>query len=390
MFKIPQNIQKIITVLESNGFEAYIVGGAVRDLLLKKSPSDYDIATSCPAKEILNLFDNCIPTGIKHGTVTVIMDNVPAEVTTFRIDGKYNNNRSPESVEFTKNINEDLSRRDFTINAFAYSTNGSLIDLFDGKQDLNNRIIKTVGNPDERFKEDALRILRAIRFSCELGFSIEENTYNAALKHSYRLSDISGERILAELTKTLLSENLDTLESFIKDGGLNSIQINSNNNLSKISNLPYDFPLRLFALLIDTKANLKYLKERLKLSNDLYKQIFDLCFINDNFFDLTKEKIKLILQHTDILSFKKYITYKSITPSLSIKQIEDWLDEIIVNNEPYTVKMLNITGNEIEALGFKGEKIGDILNRLLRVCQKEPDKNNKKTLIKIINDIFTN
>ena len=162
MLKIPHFIKEIISVLNSNGYEAYVVGGAVRDHLLSKTPTDYDITTSCPPEKITELFENTVPTGIKHGTVTVIIDHIPTEVTTFRIDGNYSDNRSPDSVTFTGNIKDDLSRRDFTVNALAYCEEKGVTDLFGGVVDLKNKLIKTVGVPEKRFNEDALRIMRAI------------------------------------------------------------------------------------------------------------------------------------------------------------------------------------------------------------------------------------
>ena len=193
--KLPNNVQYILDKFDSNGFEAFIVGGCVRDSLLNKKPQDYDITTNAFPEKIEELFDKTIPTGIKHGTVTVLIDKNSYEVTTYRVDGEYLNNRKPKDVKFVSNIEEDLSRRDFTINAMAYSPYLGFKDCFNGKEDLKNKLIRCVGNPDKRFSEDALRMLRAIRFSCQLNFKIEKLTAESIRKNFKLIKNISMERI---------------------------------------------------------------------------------------------------------------------------------------------------------------------------------------------------
>ena len=177
-FTLPNAVEFALTSLEKAGFEAYIVGGCVRDILRGETPSDYDITTSATPKQTISVFENerIIETGLQHGTVTLIKDGMPLEITTYRIDGGYTDNRRPDSVIFTPNLKEDLARRDFTVNAFAYSPKSGIIDVFGGREDLNNKIIRSVGDADGRFNEDALRIMRAIRFASVLGFEIEEHT----------------------------------------------------------------------------------------------------------------------------------------------------------------------------------------------------------------------
>ncbi|MCH5194907.1 MAG: HD domain-containing protein [Oscillospiraceae bacterium] len=206
---IPRNVCQVIKKLESQGFEAYIVGGCVRDSFLGKTPKDYDITTSASPEEVKKCFDDCavIETGIKHGTVTVVSEGENIEVTTFRIDGEYNDGRHPETVKFSKNLLDDLSRRDLTINAMAYNPRVGLIDNFGGQSDLFSRRIVCVGDPAVRFKEDALRIMRAMRFSSELGFEIEENTAEAVHKMKELLSNVSMERVSDELSKLLMGES---------------------------------------------------------------------------------------------------------------------------------------------------------------------------------------
>lgn len=209
--KIPEQAEEIIHILEQNGYEAYLVGGCVRDMLLDREPEDWDITTNARPKEVKSLFHRTIDTGIKHGTVTVMMDGCGYEVTTYRIDGEYEDGRHPNHVSFTSELAEDLKRRDFTINAMAYNNQSGLIDLFGGQQDLTQGRISCVGNPMERFSEDALRILRAIRFAGQLGFAIEETTLEAAKQLAPSLSKISAERIRIELVKLLVSHHPERL-----------------------------------------------------------------------------------------------------------------------------------------------------------------------------------
>lgn len=200
---MPKNVDTAINLLQSAGFEAYAVGGCVRDSLLGKIPNDWDITTSAKPEDMKSVFINfhCIDTGIKHGTVTVVIDGEPLEITTFRLDGEYEDNRHPKSVTFTSNLGADLGRRDFTVNAMAYSKKTGTVDLFGGQNDLKNKIIRCVGDPDRRFNEDALRILRALRFASALDFEIEEKTAQSLLKNRALLGNISEERIAKELLK---------------------------------------------------------------------------------------------------------------------------------------------------------------------------------------------
>ena len=200
---MPKNVDTAINLLQSAGFEAYAVGGCVRDSLLGKTPNDWDITTSAKPEDMKSVFADfhCIDTGIKHGTVTVVIDGEPLEITTFRLDGEYEDNRHPKSVTFTSDLGADLGRRDFTVNAMAYSKMTGTVDLFGGQNDLKNKIIRCVGDPDRRFNEDALRILRALRFASALDFEIEEKTARSLLKNRALLGNISEERIAKELLK---------------------------------------------------------------------------------------------------------------------------------------------------------------------------------------------
>ena len=206
--KMPKNVEMIIEKLILNGYEAYAVGGCIRDSIMGIEPKDWDICTSALPEETKSIFKDyrIIETGIKHGTVTILIEKQMYEVTTFRIDGIYQDNRHPESVTFVSAVKEDLARRDLTINALAYNNRSGIIDYFGGLQDLKNKKISCVGNADKRFNEDALRILRAIRFSAVYGFDIKEETDNSIHQNAYLIANISNERINAELNKILLSD----------------------------------------------------------------------------------------------------------------------------------------------------------------------------------------
>ena len=205
--EVPKKVQTIIRTLQEHGYDAYAVGGCVRDSLLFRSPADWDITTSAKPLEVKEIFKRTVDTGLQHGTVTVLIEKEGFEVTTYRIDGEYEDSRHPKEVIFTGNLEEDLKRRDFTINAMAYNDAVGLVDVFGGRQDLQDKIVRCVGNPQERFTEDALRILRAVRFSAQLGFFIEEKTKEAAKVLAPTLKNISAERIQTELLKLLVSKN---------------------------------------------------------------------------------------------------------------------------------------------------------------------------------------
>ena len=216
--QIPEKVNMIIQQLSENGYDAYAVGGCVRDIILGREPEDWDITTSAKPQEVKKLFKRTIDTGIQHGTVTVLMDKEHYEVTTYRLDGEYEDNRHPKEVLFTSSLKEDLRRRDFTINAMAYNDKEGLIDLFEGMKDLRDGLIRCVGSAAERFDEDALRILRAVRFSAQLGFQIEEATMEAVRDKAGLLRNISAERIRVELTKLLISDHPERLRNLYEAG----------------------------------------------------------------------------------------------------------------------------------------------------------------------------
>ena len=222
---LPDKVEYILQKLNENNYDGYVVGGCVRDSILGRQPGDYDIATNALPNRVSEIFGpkKTMPTGIKYGTVTVIVDGETFEVTTYRIDLNYSDGRRPDEVVFTSSVNQELARRDFTINAMAYNHRVGLIDLFKGVQDIKNRIIRCVGNPYERFNEDALRMMRAVRFAAQLGFEIEKNTLHAIFINKDLLAKVSSERIMAELNKILLSDNPAKVEILFLTGLMNFI-----------------------------------------------------------------------------------------------------------------------------------------------------------------------
>ena len=251
----PRYVKAIIDKLTYHGYEAYIVGGCLRDMLIGRAPSDFDVTTSALPDDILRVFSDMrtIPTGLKHGTVTVLSEGNPIEVTTFRTDGEYLDSRHPESVSFTSNICDDLSRRDFTVNAIAYNERGGIIDPFGGKADIKSKLLRAVGNPEARMREDALRIMRALRFSAQLGFSIEKNTLLALKSTKEGLANVSRERIGVEMAKLITADKPESALRTIIDTGVSSYvlgdYIPSEQTLSALNFLPTDFFTRFSALL---------------------------------------------------------------------------------------------------------------------------------------------
>ena len=212
--ELPADVKFIMDTLWDNGYDSYIVGGCVRDSILNRNPNDWDITTEAEPEEIIKIFDKVILTGVKHGTVTVIINKNQYEITTYRYDGEYEDGRHPQQVKFVKDLKEDLARRDFTINAIAYNERNGIVDYFEGIQDLNKKIIRTVGEPEKRFSEDALRMIRAVRFSSQLNFNIESRTFNSIKKLAANITKVSKERIRDEFNKIIVTD-LKRLEELI-------------------------------------------------------------------------------------------------------------------------------------------------------------------------------
>ncbi len=389
---LPRFITDVINTLERCGFAAYLVGGSVRDFMLGHSPTDWDIATSARPCDVIKTFgnDKCIPTGIKHGTVTLIIDNHPVEITTFRIDGKYLDNRRPESIVFSKNIQEDLSRRDFTINAMAYNPKSGVLDPFGGKADLESKIIRAVGNPEKRFSEDALRMMRALRFGAKLDFAIEKNTRRAIYNCKKLLHNIAKERLQAELSKLILSDNpglilaefWDIFAEILECPDFCHIEWKENSKL--IFRSPQNLALRL-AILLDGVSKITPPHQILKSLRYDNKTIYTVKTISNYLpLEITPDpkSVKHILSVLDKDMLKLILNVKEIKQKNSAPII-NIIDEIISNNQCYKQKQLAINGNDLIALGISGTEIGRMLKLLLTEVIEERCENKKSSLLKL-------
>lgn len=444
--QLPSKVNMIINTLMEYGFEAYAVGGCVRDSMLHKEPEDWDITTSANPYEVKDIFRRTIDTGIKHGTVTVMIDKDGYEVTTYRIDGEYEDNRHPKEVEFTRELTEDLKRRDFTINAMAYNEINGLVDVFHGYEDLKEGIIRCVGSAKDRFDEDALRILRAIRFSAQLGFRIEENTLKAVEEKSSNLKNISAERIRVELCKLLVSDNPNKLIVAYETGitkvilpEFDKMMVTEQNNphhiynvgvhtVKAISNICVGDTIKKFTskekLILkltmlfhdiekpnsketDSKGiehfyghdekgagTSKKILRRLKFDNDTIQLVHRLVRWHDYRFVLEptamREAMNLIGSDIMELLFEvKRADTLAQNPATHMDKFEklekarELYDTIIKNNECVCLKDLDINGKDLISLGFQpGIKVGEVLNQLLSIVIQYPHMNKKDILAK--------
>ncbi|MFA9466909.1 MAG: HD domain-containing protein [Velocimicrobium sp.] len=438
--QLPKKVNLIINRLMSNGYDAYAVGGCVRDSVLGRIPDDWDITTSAKPKEVKELFERTIDTGIAHGTVTVMLDHDGFEVTTYRIDGEYEDSRHPKSVEFTGDLLEDLRRRDFTVNAMAYNDEIGLVDAFQGMQDLNNKIIRCVGVAEERFGEDALRILRAIRFSAQLDFQIESNTKKAIQNLAGNLDYISLERIQVELVKLLVSNHPTRLRVAYETGVTKAIlpefdqlmTCEQNNQhhiytvgehtLRAINYIESSKVLRLTMLFHDigkpytntrdengvdhfyghdelgVKMTSIILK-RLRFDNDTMNRVGLLVKYHDLNIESNKKSVRramnkigeehfhdlLKVKKADALAQSMYMREEKLN---NIEVVEKLFHEIKQDNECVSLKELAITGKDLLANGIEpGIKIGIILNKLLEEVLENPERNNFNYLISRANQI---
>lgn len=405
--ELPKDVRYIIGVLREQGYEAYAVGGCVRDSILGRTPGDWDITTSALPQEVKNLFRRTVDTGLQHGTVTIMLGKNGYEVTTYRIDGKYEDSRHPKNVEFTPNLEEDLKRRDFTINAMAYNDEHGIVDIFDGIGDLRNGIIRCVGNAHDRFGEDALRILRAVRFSAQLGFVIDEATVAAAIELSPTLERISSERIHTELGKMLKSEHPDYFSVADRLGimevvlpeyhGLGDSQKAFAGILAK--ECECELPERYAAMLLgeggDTAADIcRRVLRRLKLDNetvDTAALLVRWCPLELS--DDERRMRHIIYEAGDrnimrILRFR--LAYeKSLGRSVDmITRTIRVCSGILERGDCVSLKNLAVTGKDLIEMGIPaGKRMGEILNLLLMEVLDNPDMNKRDALKKMVLEI---
>lgn len=441
-FNIPEYVENIINKLEEEKYEAYIVGGSVRDLLIGRDPSDYDVTTNALPEEIEEVFKEyqILEIGKQFGTIIVIQEEGIVEVTTFRLDGEYINGRRPEEVYFSRSLKDDLSRRDFTINAMAYNKKAGLIDPFEGRGYLNNKLIKTVGDPDKRFKEDYLRIIRAIRFATVLEFFIEDDTYESCKKYGEKLLEISIERVRDEFFKILLAKHPSYGMRLLKDTGIlevilpemvKTIGFNQHNpyhdkdvfehTLAVLDNTPPNLNIRLAALFHDIgkpdsftldeegvghfyghdKLGANMSKEiliRWKSPNELIHKVSILIEKHMTQHDEFGEKgLKRLIAKVgekeifNLLELQKadMIGSKDDYDLSSLIEREKIIEDIINSKEVYEKKQLAIDGNDMIELGYKeGRIIGEILDYLLEEVLEDPKLNNKEDLVKIVKNKY--
>lgn len=434
---LPQDVKFILNTLQNAGYEAYAVGGCVRDSILGRVPDDWDITTSAKPLEVKELFPKSFDTGIQHGTITVLINHVGYEVTTYRIDGEYEDGRHPKQVQFTPNLVEDLKRRDFTINAMAYNDEEGLVDCFEGLKDIENKVIRCVGDPYERFNEDALRIMRAVRFAAQLGYDIDVTTKQAVRDLAPNLSKISVERINVELTKLLVSKHPEMMRD-LYELGITAIVLpefdltmkTKQNNphhcynvgehtIHALMNVREDKVLRLAALLHDfgkpqckttgesgrdhfyghpavSEELAKAILRRLRYDNDTIAKVSRLVLYHDyrmgdgrkgtrkamskvgeDLFDMLLE-----LQHADILAQSDYGREEKLE---NLSRVRKDVEAIRAQSECVSLKTLAVTGNDLISAGMKpGKEIGETLTRLLEVVLENPERNTKEELLELV------
>ncbi|MCI5649275.1 MAG: HDIG domain-containing protein [Fusicatenibacter sp.] len=439
--KLPASVKMVIDSLIARGYEAYAVGGCVRDSVLGRIPDDWDITTSAPPDQVKAIFSRTVDTGLAHGTVTVLVGSHSHEVTTYRIDGEYEDGRHPKDVLFTSNLAEDLRRRDFTINAMAYNDEEGLVDLFGGISDLQRKVIRCVGDPMERFGEDALRILRALRFSAQLGFSIDRVTMDAIVRLSPTLEKISAERIRVELTKLLLSACPEYMQA-VYEAGITSVVLPEfdammdtpqhnphhcyyvgEHTLESLRYVPSDPVLRWTMLLHDigkpschtTDAQgvdhfkghglkgekmAEMILKRLRFDNETIRQVTTLIRWHDCRMEPVGKTVRRILnkigpdlfeklmqvQYADAMAQSLYHREEKIQ---RINRVRACGEEILAKGECCSLKTMDLTGRDLIALGCPpGPRVGEYLNLALEQVLDDPGKNQKEYLIDFLRPLI--
>lgn len=437
ILEIPKNAETILNILENAGYEAYVVGGCVRDSILGRTPDDWDITTSAKPEQVKELFHRTVDTGLQHGTVTVLMEKEGYEVTTYRVDGGYEDGRHPKEVTFTASLEEDLKRRDFTINAMAYNPSRGLVDLFGGMEDIDRKIIRCVGDPMERFTEDALRIMRAVRFSAQLGFTIEDETRKALKVLAPNLKHVSAERIQTELVKLLVSPHPDYLRVAYEAGIIAEFLPEFDVCMETPQNTPYhcytvgehilhslnyvraDRVLRITMLLHDigkpvvrkTDENGRdhfkmhgeagekmagQILRRLKFDNDTIYKVTRLVKWHDDRPAGTTKSVRravnrigedlfpyyLEVQQADMLAQSEY---RRAEKQERLDKVKEAYEVIMNEHQCVSLKTLAVTGKDLIQAGYKpGREIGETLNRLLEEVLADPQKNQKEVLLSML------
>lgn len=439
---LPEKVNTIISTLGNHGYEAYAVGGCVRDTLLGRKPQDWDITTSAKPEQVKELFRHTIDTGIQHGTVTVMLGQEGFEVTTYRIDGEYEDARHPKEVLFTSNLLEDLKRRDFTINAMAYNEKTGLVDAFDGAGDLKRGIIRCVGCAKERFSEDALRMLRAVRFSAQLGFTMEEATRQAVSELAPNIAKVSAERIQVELVKLVTSDHPEEIRAAYEtgltkiflpefDAMMETVQNNPHHcytvgehTIKAMEEIPADKVLRLTMLFHDVAKPLcrsvdeagcdhfhnhplrgsemaRAILRRLKFDNDTTDKVCALVRWHDDNPEVSPKAVRRAMnrigaeRYPDLFAVKRadvaaQSSYRREEKMTYIDRYEAVYREIMEKQQCFTVKQLAVTGSDLIAAGMKpGKEIGEMLKLLLDEVLEQPELNTKENLLKLVHNLRT-
>lgn len=440
--EIPGYVKEVIQRLEENGFEAYIVGGCVRDSILGAKPYDFDVCTNALPDEMIEIFSdhNTVTTGLKHGTLTVISHHLPVEITTYRSDGEYKDHRRPENVCFETNLEEDLKRRDFTVNALCYSDNTGLIDMFDGTGDMQRGVIRCVGDPEKRFDEDALRIMRGLRFASVLGFKIEKNTAEAMLRQKNLLKEISRERILTELKKMLTGKNAENILMGFRD--IFAVIIPElkatfdfpqkcphhcfdvyGHICKSVGNIKPDTTLRLTMLLHDIEKpkmattddqgvmhfkmhqtesakTARSILKRLKCDKKTLDKVCDLIYEHDNRLENARENTirrfiakygedfwqdYLDIRLADTLAQSDYLRDEKLK---ALEKLKADGERIIAEKGCMKITDLEVNGQDMISLGLKGKEIGDALKLAFYAVLDKKLENRKAQIIDFIKESF--
>lgn len=438
--ELPEKVKYIIDKLSHSGYEAFAVGGCVRDVILGRMPNDWDITTSATPEQVKSIFKRTIDTGIEHGTVTVMVDHEGFEVTTYRVDGEYKDGRHPDSVQFTPELREDLKRRDFTINAMAYNEEKGIVDEFGGVEDLKNGIIRCVGEATERFNEDALRILRAVRFAAQLGFDIEDSTAQAIRKLASNLEYISKERIATELDKMLMSPNPDMIGKAYELGITKWIMPEfdrmmeteqksiyhmynvGEHTMHVMRNVEADHYLRWAALLHDVGKPSKQtigkdgnshfyghgevgadmavkILKGLKMDNKTIKTVSLLVKYHDCNVGSDKAEVRraIVMVGADIFPMLLKLKWADLAgksrysrdnTTKVLQNVQDMYEEIIRDKDCISMKDMPVNGRDIIALGVeRGNEVGDILGKLFDMVIENPALNDRDKLLHIAQGI---
>ena len=379
IFTLPPQIQYILQTLEQAGHAAYLVGGCVRDYLLGKAPDDFDICTSAFPEETMALFDRTVPTGIAHGTVTVLYDGMQAEVTVFRKEGAYSDHRHPDGVEFTRDLTEDLARRDFTVNAMAMDRKGSIQDPWGGLADLQAGILRCVGDPQKRLREDALRMHRGLRFAAQLGFVIEEQTLRAIKKNASYCRYVAAERVQAELTKTLLSPRPETVGRMLELGLLEAFF--PKETAGDLRTLSYVAPEKHLRY-----ARCLYLLEVQNCEEILRGLRMDKVTVRSVSGGVAAARMGLptdAVTMKQLMSREDELTVRCACACGDYDRLMALQDEVLASHEPYLLKQLAVTGSDLQAMGIRGQETGSLLRKLLDAVIEQPHLNEKNTLLQL-------